>query len=222
VLDTGPWGKQLCARATESGASDDRIHGYALLGDLAKHYHYSDLVYLALLGELPDDVSSRLFRLALYAFASVSVGEACCHAAVLSRVTAAPPVSAIGVGIVAAAGEVRSLIERHASLLMWLDDGAHGTSPFHGEPNEWVVTLCEAVKAIDPGARLPQPEMTREAACITLLVVAGVRDPERISAAILAAKLCGLMAETLATGPGDFSAYPVQVPAFHYVEDPDS
>ena len=214
VLDGLTQAPQLVARAVDATPSDDRLHGYAVIGDLAAHYQFSDLLYVAITGDTPDDRASALFRLALCAFAPASVRDAPTHAAVVSRVCAAPVSSALGIGMMIAAEEARDLVDRHLALLA--GDAPAGA----GETTEpWVATICDAVRAIDPQAQLPRSDMTRDAASIAVLVLAGIRDPDRIVAAIVAARVCGIVAETLATGPQHFAAYPVQVPQFSYVED---
>src|SRR3569833_4066608 len=54
ALDDTPWPTQLIARVVAPGDDDDRVNGYAALGDLARHYSFTDLLYLGLVGELPS------------------------------------------------------------------------------------------------------------------------------------------------------------------------
>jgi hypothetical protein len=61
--------------------------------------------------------------------------------------------------------------------------------------------------------------MTRDAARIALLYDAGVRDPDRMEAAIVASRMLSVAAEALATGPSDLGSYPMTLPPFHYIED---
>ena len=76
ALDDAAWSEHLLARAIDAGASDDRLHGYSVLDDVSHHYPFSDLIYLALVGELPDPRRSSLFALALFSFATPGEGAA--------------------------------------------------------------------------------------------------------------------------------------------------
>lgn len=220
ALDDTNWSQELLARAVENGTEDDRLHGYAVLGDVAKHYRFSDATYLAITGELPDARASSLFELALFSFATPSVGEAPVHVAILTRLSGAPLASALGAGLVVAADQARDLVQAHASLFEWLATPAGDPpEPFRGPPQPWVQTLDAAVRVIADADNLLRPELTRDAARIALLYMAGLRTPEHMQAAIVHARLGALTAEALATGPQHLSLYPVKVPPFRYVED---
>ncbi|MCW5801736.1 MAG: hypothetical protein KIT31_05065 [Deltaproteobacteria bacterium] len=218
ALDDAPFPDQLSARAIDSGGDDDRVHGYAVLGDLAVHYRYSDLVFLSLTGELPDEQPSALFELALFSVATPSVGVAGSHLAVLSRLTEAPLSSALAAGMVAAADRARLLVDRHAALLAWLA-APSGAPPAAscGTPDPWVATLAAAARRIAPDVALPL-ELAREAASLAVFHAAGVRTPDQLVGAIVTASLCGMTAEAIATGPAHLSSYPVRVPPFRYEE----
>ena len=212
ALDDTPWPDKLVARAIAPGDTDDRMHGYAVLGDVARHYSYSDLVYLAIIGELPDPHASALFHVALCSLATMSVGEAPVHVGVVARITGG---AALGAGLVVLADHARYLVESHASLLACLAAG----SPLPAEhastcDADYVRNLRDAA-----GSKLARPEMTRDAARIALLYEAGVRDPDRLEAAIVASRMLSVAAETLATGPNALGSYPMTLPPFHYVED---
>jgi hypothetical protein len=220
VLDRRAWESQLSARVIEGAPDADRVYGYAVVSDLARHYAYSDVVYLAITGELPDDRSAQLFRTALTASAPASVRDASAHGAVLARVSAASVATSIAVGAIGAAAEVQDLVERHAELFGWFAARTAETPPaFRAESDDWVGALLESVRGIDPQPDLPRPDMTRDAAVIALMCAAGVRTPDQVMAALLMSRLCGISAEVLATGPQHFWNYPVQVPATRYVEE---
>lgn len=206
ALDDTPWPEQLTARAVEPGASDDRLHGYSVLGDAARHYAFSDSLFLALTGELPSDEQSALFDLALWSFAAPHVGESPLHLAVLVRVSGAPLASALATGLIAATDHARALVAQQLEALTTAT-----------QPDAWVATLREAIAA----RGLPdvvKPELTKDGARIALLQAAGLRTADQMEAAIVAARVGAIAAEAMATGPQDLSAYPVKVPPFHYVE----
>jgi hypothetical protein len=221
ALDDTAWPEKLVARAVDPGVDDDRIHGYQALGDIAKHYAYSDLVFLAISGELPDDRASELFRVALCSFATMSVNEAPSHVSVLSRLCGGTLASAFGAGMIAVADQARHKVEAHRSLLAWLADPTDALPSDFRCPeghSAWVGTLRDAVSHVRPAVALLRPEMTRDAARIALLFEAGLRAGEQLEAAIVSSRFCGLAAEALAAGPRDLGSYPVKLPRFHYVE----
>ena len=219
VLDDTVWPEKLVARAVLPGESDDRLHGYAVLGDVALHYRYSDLIYLAVVGELPDDRASRLFHFGLCAFATVAVNEAPAHVGVLSRICGGSLASAIGAATIAAADQAHHIVEGHRDLLAWLvrpEDPPPATfrtaDPYH---HAWVRSLRDAL----PDVSSLHPEMTRDAARLALLFEAGLHTTDQLEAAIVTSRVSGLVAESLLATPADLARYPVKLPAFHYVED---
>lgn len=107
-----PWPSKLTARVVSPGA-DPRIHGYAVQDDLARHYRFSDVIYLSLTGELPTDAQSRMFEQVLIRLSPISVGEAPSHAASLARVCDGSNSAVIGTGAMALAEQARFVVSEH-------------------------------------------------------------------------------------------------------------
>jgi hypothetical protein len=222
ALDDMEWPTQLVARAIDADTTDDHLHGYAVLGDLSRHVSFADTIFLAVAGELPDARAAALFGLALFSFATPSVGEAPTHLAIVTRLTSGPFASALGAAVATAADAARHMMTTHSELLRWLDEPSHALPNVARGPHDpWVATLIERVTSIDASVDRLRPEMTRDAARIALLHVAGLRMPDQMIAAIVAASVAGIAAEALATGPQHLGIYPVNVPKFEYVEDED-
>jgi hypothetical protein len=219
AFDDMKWPEQLIARAIDPDPIDDRLHGYAVIGDLARQHRFSDLLFLAIVGELPDARAAALFELALFSFATPSVVEAPTHVAILTRLAGAPLSSALGAGLVTAADQAREMVAQHGSLLAWLAAPNETVPSPTIEDRAWVQTLITAVKAIDPDADRLRLDMSRDAARLALLYIAGIRTADQIVAATVAARICGMSAEALATGPQHMGQYPVTLPPFRYVED---
>lgn len=110
-FDEHVWPSTLTARVVSPGA-DPRIHGYAVESDLARHYRFSDVVFLSLTGELPTDEQSRTFERALILLSPITIAEAPSHAASLSRVCDASHSAVIGTGAIALAEQARFIV-RH-------------------------------------------------------------------------------------------------------------
>jgi hypothetical protein len=220
ALDDMEWPTQLVARAIEPDATDDHLHGYAALGDLAQRVSFADTIYLALTGELPDTRSAALFGLALFSFATPSVGEAPTHLAIVTRLTGSPFASALGAALATASDAARHLMTTHSELLRWLDAPIDALPDVaRGATDPWVAALIERVTSIDATVDGLRAEMTKDAARIALLHAAGMRAPEQMIATIVAASVAGIAAETLATGPQHLGIYPINVPKFEYVDD---
>ena len=219
ALDDTPWPEKLTARAVTGDATDDRLHGYAVLGDLAKHYRFSDTLFLALVGELPDGRTSALFELALQTLAAPRATEASVHLAILTRLSGAPAASAISAGLIVAADQAHALVRHHADLLRWLAAPTPDVPAVFGGDEPYSAALAAAVSRIAPDQTLVRATMTRDAATIATLFLAGIQSPEQLQGALLAPRICGIAAESLATGPDHLSLYPVKLPPFRYVED---
>jgi hypothetical protein len=220
ALDDTPWPEQLTARVIDGGIDDDRMHGYAMLGDVAKHYRFSDTMYLALTGELPDATQSALFELALCAFATPHVGESPMHLAILVRVSGAPLASALATGLIAATDQARAIVSRHESLIVWLDGRSSAVPAEHRSepPLAWVARLRDVIANHGLPSDVVHAELAKDAARLALLHAAGLRSSDQMEAAIVAARVGAIAAESIATGPQHLSAYPVKVPPYHYVE----
>ncbi len=219
ALDDTAWPEKLVARAIEPGSDDDRLHGYAVVGDLAKHYELSEVLYLAIVGELPNAAQANRFRVALISLAAIGVNEAPTHVALLSRICAGAISSALGAGLVVAADQARFKLEANWPLFAWLANpvGPPPDEVCSRDPDDarWVVTLRRAA----PDSTLVHDSLSRDAARIALLYDAGLREPAQIEAAFVASRVCGIAAEALRAGPKDLGSYPVKLPPFHYVED---
>jgi hypothetical protein len=218
-LDDTEWPERLVARAVEPAIDDDRLHGYAVLADVAAHYRYSDLVYLAIVGELPNERASLQFHVAACSFATPAVTEAPTHVGVLSRICGGTIGAAIAGAAVCVADQARALLDGHVALLSWLADPTESIpSDFCTDEQShaaWVATLRNATPS-----ELVRPTMTRDAARIALLYDAGLHDRERIEAAIVVSRMNGVIAEAILAGPQDLDKYPVKLPPFHYIEVP--
>lgn len=221
ALDDTKWPETLVARAIEPDPADDRLHGYSVLGDVARHYAYSDLVYLSIVGELPDDRASTLFAVALASWATPAVCEAPTHVGFLSRICGGALASSIAASAIALAEQARSIVERHAALLGWLAGPISASPASACEPTDaaWVRTLLDTLAMRGAASPVVRPEMSRDAARLAVLFEAGLRTAEQMEAAIVAARVSGVLSETLLAGPGDLGTYPVKLPPFHYVEE---
>ena len=212
ALDDTAWPNRLKGRAIACEVSDDRLFGYAVVSDVARNYAFSDLIYLGLVGELPDATHAHRFAVAMCAAAAISVAEAPVHAAVLARLSGSTFASALATGLVIVADRARQVVADHAALLAWLGSSDPLPVEFGSEADlAWVGNLA-AVAGVE------LPHTTRAAALLVLLHASGLRRAEQFEAAMVAAQVASVSAEALQTGPQHLADYPVKTPEFRYVE----
>lgn len=219
-----PWAATLEARVFTPGHRP-RAHGLDVYGDLAQHYRASDVVLTSLRGEPPSTAESELFDAALAFLVPFTVGEAPTHAAVLTRACGAPVSAVMAVGTALLAEHTAAVLERHAVLLRWLDTGG---SPLpeefrcsSDEEREAVALLARRVERC--GIELPilDHDPTLLAGLLAACHRCGLRDPDRLAAVLMIARVPGLLAEGLAALHGERRSYPLDVPHYQYVHDRD-
>jgi len=199
------------------------MHGYDVYGDLAQHYRASDLALTGLVGHPPSEQEGALFDATLSFLAPCTVSEAPSHAAVLTRACGGAAPQLVSVGATLLAEHSEALVRDHASLLAWLSaSGGPLPPPFRcgDEAARQGVRLFEA-RLGRAGIELTifAHDPTLDAACIAALHRCGLTDPEQLVAALVLARLPGVLAESLAAPIGDRRPYPIDLPPFRYVAD---
>jgi hypothetical protein len=221
-IDLHQWPEQLTARVGEARTEEPHVQGYALLGDLARHYGFAETLYCSITGDLPDERTTALFRLALLAWTPVHVGDASVHIGIVARVAGSRPSAALGALCVGLAEEANDLVERHAPLLEWHAQGRTGAVPdgCHADaPNPWVTSLLHAARALaidDASLAGLDESWTWDAARIHLLAASGISTAERVIAVVMAARFVTAAGETLAQPAHNKEGYPMKVPRFEY------
>jgi hypothetical protein len=217
-VENHPWPEALEARVATAGPAP-RIHGYDVEEDLAAHYRPTDLVLLALTGELPGAQASAAFEIASIFLAPISVAEAPAHAAVLARLSGSNASAVIGVAAIALAEQARFLVDAHLELLD--DAGDDLPSKFLTTDPVESSAVLRLRRALAPtGMILPALEQgpTRDAALLLVLRACGLTRREQLEAAIVSARLPCAAAEAFAETATQFRKYPMDLPAFRYEE----
>lgn len=221
-IDVHQWPEQLTGRVVDARLEEPHVQGYALLGDLARHYGFAETLFASITGDLPDDRAAALFRLALLAWTPAAVGDASVHIGIVARVAGSRPSAALGAVCLGLAEEANDLVARHAAFLEWHAGGRIGAVPdgCRAERSDpWVESLLTAARAlgIDEASLAGlDATWTWDAARLHLLVAAGLSTPERIIAVVMAARFVTAAGETLAQPPHDTDNYPLKVPRFEY------
>jgi hypothetical protein len=220
-LEDGAFPERLLARVVTPGAVP-RLHGYDVEDDLARHYGPSEIVLLALTGELPTPDQAKILEIAFAFLAPVSVAHASTHAAVLARLCGTSTSSIVGTAAIALGEQARSLVHEHVDLLGWLKS-PEGDLPMQykavcSEDHEAVLRMYRALQERSLTVRGLTQGPTRTAALVLALYASGLRRPERIEAAIVIARMPAVVAEALAERPTNFAKYPINLPRFSYEE----
>lgn len=220
-LEAATFPEQLTARVVTPGARP-RIAGYDVESDLARHYAFSDVLFLSLAGELPSSVESVAFGVALGFLAPVSIAHASTHGASLARLCGAVTSSIIGVGCIGLAEQGRVLVHDHRDLLAWLEHKDGPLPPrFRAQDEADRASVARLAEALSPtgfeGIDLSL-DPSRAAALLMVLYALGLTRPAQLEAAVVCARLPTTIAEALATKTTSFNHYPMNLPRYEYEE----
>lgn len=219
-----PWATTLEARVFTLGHRP-RAHGLDVFGDLAQHYRASDLVLTSLRGEPPSAAESELFDAVLAFLAPFTASEAPTHVALLTRACGAPASAVAAVGAALLAEHTAELLERHATLLGWLDAGDSPLPAEHrcrdDEEREAVGLFARRVARSGLALPILAHDPTLLAALLAACHRCEIRDSERLAAVLMTARLPGLLAEAFAAAHGERRSYPIDVPHYRYVHGDD-
>lgn len=220
-IDSRTWPTQLDGHAVSP--VDRRLFGYDVERDVAAFYRFSDVLFLSLVGELPDDSRSRAFEIALCFAMPVSVAHAAVHAAALARLCGARPSGVLSASGLIFGEEATALVEATNQLLSELESGDAELPPLLRSTSEAdrqsvarLASLLEGVLEVpilrsDPG---------RDVAILAVLRRCGVTSAFALAALVALARLPSALAEAVMVRPGDFPTYPLDTPHFEYVEGP--
>jgi citrate synthase len=220
-LDDASWPDKLTARVVRPGPRP-AIHGYDVEGDLSQHYSFTETVLLALTGELPTEVQSRAFEIALQFLSPVPINEAPTHATVVARVCNVMTTALIGTAAIGLAEQARVDVAAHAGWLQRLESTEVSAvaeyAPCNDDERQSVQRLREALQASGIALPMLTYEIGRMPALLATLHFAGLTRAEQVEAAFVLARFPCAIAEALATPSHSFREYPVQLPPFSYTE----
>ena len=216
------WPEALTARVVTPGARP-RLHGYDCEGDLARNATMAESVLLALTGELPTAARARAFEIATSFLAPVAVNEAPTHAAVVARLCRGPASSVLCTAAVGLAEQARFTVAWLAPSWEWLG------SPSGVRPSALAASsdddrasagrLREVLREVGFPVQALEHDLGRVPAIVATMIACGLAQPSHVEAAWVMARLPVAFAEAMAEKPGNFREYPVNLPAFHYVEE---
>lgn len=219
--DVGPiearqWPRELVANALDRTATGGRLFGFDVEADLARNYRFSDVVYLGLTGDLPDDARSRAFEVALIFATSLGAGEAPVHAAMLARLCGVRAGGTLAVGALSL-GEKYEAILRELAAATGSDSGPLPDSLSAKDDAERasVGRLRESLSGLLEVPMLAR-DPSREVALVATLRACGLRPGFPIASALTMAGLTATTAESARVVMGRFKDYPMDTPPFDY------
>lgn len=219
-IEARRWPQQLEGHAISSGA-EPRLFGYAVERDLAAHYRFSDLVFLAVVGELPDDARSRAFEVVLCFASPLSIAHAAIHAGALARLCGARPSGVLSAGGVVLGEQASSVVGViNEALNTWEADGdAPLPSELRAADEAERASVCALQDLLRDvlDVRVLAADPSRDCALVAVLRQCGVRQSFQLSMLLAFARLPSVMAEASRVTPGDFGKYPIDTPHFEYV-----
>ena len=216
-IDLHDWQRTLSCYVVDPRGTRS-IHGLDVDSDLAAHYGFVEVAYLALTGELPGEADTRALEAALVLLSPVGGHEAPGRAASLAGLASSDPTSALAVGWLTLTERNRERLESEAEFLAWLDAGGEGEAP----PSESTEASCPSTlarwSASCTGLR---PSMSRTRAAICLLHASGLKESEHLLFFMTLAGISAVYAESLASLRHGFMGQPGDLPTTVLVESSD-
>lgn len=216
-IESTTWPEHLTSRAVDG----TRLFGYDVQEDLARHYRLSDVLFLALTGELPDDACGRAFETALVFASTMSAGKAPIHATMLARLCGARSGGIFSIAALSLGEDAESLVARVSEVLAGIEAlEGNGVLPddlraIDDEDRRSVARLREHVEDLVVAPML-EKDPSLDAALVAVFHACGVHEPFSIVAALVIGRLPSALAEARLTKPADFRSYPMNTPRFVY------
>ena len=205
-LDKAAWPEKLTAKVVQPGESP-RLYGYDLQRDLAKHYRWSEALFLSLTGELPEEQLVPALEIALIFLSSVTVAEAPGHAAVLAGFCGTTTSAATSIVAITLAEQARDFVAQFIGLST--DAAADNQEP---GIRELRARLDEhQLQHLTLEARLEVP-----GAALSVLWQCGLSTASQLEATWVLTRLPVALAESWRQPASQFIKYPTQLPRFEY------
>lgn len=217
-IEAGTWPRELTAHAVDKGPAR-RLHGYDVEQDLAKFYRFTDVFYLSITGDLPDDARSRAFEIALVFSSSMSVGEAPVHASLLARLCGCRAGGVMSVASLSLGEHTDRVLERIGDVLSQPigEDGLPiDLRAKTDDERASVARLATLVRGVVEVPALAA-DAALDVALVAVLRAAGLTTNFQLVAALSLGRMPSALAEASATKPADFGKYPIDTPHFEYV-----
>ncbi len=218
-IDSRTWPSQLDAHALT--ARGERLFGFDVEADIAAFYRFSDLLFLSLVGELPDEARSRAFEITLCFLMPLSVAHAAVHAASLARLCGARPSGVLSAASVILGEQASNLVATTNAVVAEFEvNGPDGLpSALRAAHQAERLSVARLAKLVRPVLDVPalHDDMSRDAALIAVFRACGIASAFQLVVLVAFARLPSALAEAARTTPGNFVGYPLDTPHFEYV-----
>lgn len=206
-LDSITWPDKLSAKVVQPGDAP-RLYGYDVHRDLAQHYRWSELLFLSLTGELPEEALAPAIEVALIFLSSVSVAEAPGHAAVLAGLCGLVNSAAVSVVTMTLAEEARSFLEHYKAL------PKEAVMP--SQQDEGIAELRQRLDERNISNIVLETRLGVLGAALSVLEQCGLSETSQLEAIWVITRLPVALAEARHQPMGKFVHYPTQLPTFKY------
>jgi hypothetical protein len=218
-IESREWPSELIAHS--SPADQRRLFGYDVERDLSAFYRFSDIIFLSLRGELPDEARSRAFEIALCFAAPLSVADAPVHAAVLARLCGAREGGVFSTAALTLAEHAATQLSETNAALIARDLSESGPLPeaLRARDDAERNSVASLGRLLEGVLDVPvlREEPTLEVALVAVLRRCGFISTFEITSVLVLARLPVTLAEASRTKPGEFGTYPIDTPHFEYV-----
>lgn len=196
-----------------------RVRGYRLHDDLGRYYAFSEVLLLAMTGEIPTPQDAHAFERALIFLMDTPITSAAAHAARVTQVGRGGPTGVTAVAATTIIAEAKEEIDRAVSLLDLIE----------GRDNCPDETICatstaerEAVanlRAVLPWAEIGvlAHDLALFPAIFAVFHRCGLVRPEQWLMATLQGRLTTAAAEGFGDFSRNFSTLPMRLPQIEYV-----
>jgi hypothetical protein len=219
-IDSRTWPRELTAHAVTPGA-ERRLFGYDVERDLAAFYRFSDLLFLSLVGELPDDARSRAFEIALCFALPVPVADAGVHGPVLARLCGARPSGVLSVAGLVLGEQTTATLAAASAALEARERGESAGLPAAlratSEPERASVGALASMLTGLVEVPVLADDPSREIALVAVLRACGITSAFQLASLLALVRIPSAVAEASRVKPGDFATYPIDTPHFEYV-----
>lgn len=216
-------GDRIESRVARRGVAEDHIHGYAVTGDLARHYSWAEVVLLTLTGRAPTPPLGRAFDAVLTNLMTVTIGEASVHAARIARHVASisqNDASVVSTAAVGLAEQANLLVSENRPLFEWLASDRTSDPPGRdvSEAEAARVRTLLATMEGSPGfAARFELSLGFVPTLLAVMWECGLRQPHQVVAALVLARAPVAIAEAYSVSDPRLWKYPLNLPSWDYV-----
>jgi hypothetical protein len=199
-----------------------RMHGYAIVDDLAAYLQPSACTLLAYLGELPTPEQLAIFEAAQVYVQIPFVLSADVHAGILAKICGARPATLVAAVVTSSAEDCERRLLAYGESV-----GAFASGNMELSPGDETCAAAEAVVAKAMSLALKacserlssMPEVNCFGLWLRAMVAIGITKPIYLTALWSDARKPALLAEASCIKAGSFADYPIHLPRIDFCSE---